>query len=140
MQGITGVDEKNRLKMTLIDSGVYCGNSVNYILLNNDKVTYEYLLALLNSRLLNWYFKIFSTNSNVNGYEVDGMPIPIVSTTFQDKIVGIVNKIYAITKSKDYLTSAAGQVKVRDLEHQIDELVYKLYGLTEDEIKIVENS
>ncbi len=31
-------------------------------------------------------------------------------------------------------------VKVRDYEKQIDQLVYKLYGLTPEEIKIVENS
>jgi hypothetical protein len=30
------------------------------------------------------------------------------------------------------------QAKVQDLEHEIDELVYELYGLTEDEIKIVD--
>jgi len=32
-----------------------------------------------------------------------------------------------------------GQAKVKEYEHQIDQLVYKLYDLTEDEIKIVEN-
>lgn len=32
------------------------------------------------------------------------------------------------------------QAKVLDVEHQIDELVYKLYGLTNEEIKIVENN
>ena len=32
----------------------------------------------------------------------------------------------------------AGQAKVQDLEYKIDELVYKLYGLTDEEIKIVE--
>ena len=30
------------------------------------------------------------------------------------------------------------QAKVRELEHQIDQMVYKLYGLTDEEIKIVE--
>lgn len=41
-------------------------------------------------------------------------------------------------KDDDYLKNVEKQAKVRDIEHQIDELVYKLYGLTDDEIKVVE--
>ena len=37
-----------------------------------------------------------------------------------------------------YLEDSEKQAKVRDIEHQIDELVYKLYELTPEEIKIVE--
>lgn len=58
----------------------------------------------------------------------------------QDKFLEIVNKIFAITKDSDYLENSSKQAKVRDYEKQIDQLVYKLYGLTLDEIKIVENS
>lgn len=36
MQGITGVNERYRLKMTLADVGVFCANSVNYLLLDNN--------------------------------------------------------------------------------------------------------
>lgn len=50
-----------------------------------------------------------------------------------------VDLILEITKTEDYLKNAEKQAKVRDLEHQIDELVYKLYGLTNGEIKIVES-
>ncbi|HHT9106827.1 MAG TPA: hypothetical protein ACFYD7_13300 [Candidatus Wujingus californicus] len=39
---------------------------------------------------------------------------------------------------EDYLQSLDKQAKVREYEKQIDQLVYKLYGLTEDEIAIVE--
>jgi hypothetical protein len=55
-------------------------------------------------------------------------------------LVKIVDKILAITKDNDYLENPTKQAKVRDYEKQIDQLVYKLYGLTEEEIKIVETS
>lgn len=42
------------------------------------------------------------------------------------------------TVDKDYMQSEAKQKKVKKYEHQIDEMVYKLYGLTDEEIKIVE--
>jgi Alw26I/Eco31I/Esp3I family type II restriction m6 adenine DNA methyltransferase len=138
MQGITGVDERYRLKMTVIEPGIFCANSVNYILINNPRVSDRYLLALLNSRLLNWFFKVFSTNSNVNGYEVDNLPIPDISVVRQKPYIDLVDKILAITKDSDYLENPTKQAKVKEYERQIDQLVYQLYGLTDEEIKIVE--
>lgn len=130
MQGITGVDEKTRLKMTILDSEVFCGNSVNYILVEDKRINYEFLLGLLNSTLLNWYFKVFSTNSNVNGYEVDNLPIAPSSDANKDQIVKLVERILA-AKAKN------PQADTSKLEEEIDELVYQLYGLTEEEKNIV---
>lgn len=50
----------------------------------------------------------------------------------------MLTNIFAITKDDNYLDNLNKQTKIRELERQIDQLVYKLYGLTEDEIKIVE--
>ena len=44
----------------------------------------------------------------------------------------------AITKDEDYLQNIDRQAKARNLGKQIDQLVYKLYDLTPEEIKIVE--
>jgi len=49
-----------------------------------------------------------------------------------------VNKILSLTQSKDYLESSQKQARVKEYERQIDQLVYKLYDLTDEEIKIVE--
>ncbi|MCD6540214.1 MAG: hypothetical protein J7K37_05920 [Candidatus Omnitrophica bacterium] len=51
-----------------------------------------------------------------------------------------INKILSLTQSEDYLENPQKQAKVKEYERQIDELVYKLYGLTDEEIKIVEES
>ncbi|HPQ23191.1 MAG TPA: hypothetical protein PK138_02440 [Candidatus Paceibacterota bacterium] len=50
----------------------------------------------------------------------------------------LVSQILSLTQSNDYGTNPQKQEKVKALEKQIDQLVYELYGLTEDEIKIVE--
>jgi len=131
MQGITGVDEKIRLKMTVMMPESFCGNSVNYILIEDKRINDEFLLGLLNSKLLNWFFKVFSTNSNVNGYEVDNLPIPPIAGINQEPIVKLVERILA-AKGKN------PQADTSKEESAIDELVYQLYGLTEDEIRIVE--
>ena len=131
MQGITGVDEKTRLKMTVIDANIFCGNSVNYILIDDSSLEYEFLLGLLNSRLLNWYFKVFSTNSNVNGYEVDNLPMPNIVEVDQKTISNRVDRILAAKRANP-------EADTSKWEREIDEMVYALYGLTEDEIKVVE--
>ena len=75
MQGITGVDEPLRLKATWIDEGIFCAHSVNYISLKGiDDEVALYTLAVLNSDVFNWFFKVFSTNSNVNSYEIHALP------------------------------------------------------------------
>ena len=58
MQGITGINEHHRLKMTVLPKEIFCANSTNYILSpKNDEYDLRYLLGILNSRLMNWYFK-----------------------------------------------------------------------------------
>lgn len=123
MQGITGVNEKYRLKMTLASEGIYCANSVNYLLCGDNSL---YFLGLMNSHLLNWYFAKLSTNSNVNGYEVDNIPVRIIekSSMYND----IVNCVELLLEEPDRT----------DAEKELNKLIYALYELSEDEIQIVE--
>jgi len=50
----------------------------------------------------------------------------------------LVDKILSLTKDNGYLKNPIKQAKVKEYEKEIDQMVYKLYGLTEEEIKIVE--
>lgn len=122
MQGITGVNEKYRLKMTIADEGMFCANSVNYLMCG--EMTY-YFLGLLNSHLLNWFFAKLSTNSNVNGYEVDNIPIKIADCVLQKEVQSVVQSLLKEPDNQQML-------------QELDAMVYKIYSLTEDEQKIVE--
>ena len=128
MQGITGVNEFKRLKMTLSDHS-YCANSVNYCLFTEGKMNAKYALALLNSKLLNYIFKLQSTNSNVNGYEVDNLPI-VISTEPQKYIDIVCSILFAKRQNSNADTSIE--------EQTIDKMVYKLYSLSYDEVLIVD--
>jgi len=131
LQGLTGINEKIRLKSTIVHPECYLANSCNY-LLDNNLVSLEYILSLLNSSLLNFIFKCKSTSSNVNGYEVDDLPIIIDEKTVP-KLENIVLKIFSVKKF-----DPAADTSI--LEAEIDRLVYELYGLTEEEIRIVEGN
>ena len=121
MQGITGVNEKYRLKMTLSEAGTFCANSVNYLLINED---IEYFLGLCNSSLINWFFKKLSTNSNVNGYEVDNLPIIFAQDDKKEQLKNIVKSL--LKGSTQYS------------EDELNAVVYEIYGLTKEEIAVVE--
>ena len=129
MQAITGVNEKTRLKCMIIENA-YCANSLNYLSLKKPK-NLKYLLGILNSKLLNFIFIKFNTNSNVNGYEVDNLPIVEADKDNQRKIISLVDKIIT-GKAKNPPSNTSA------LEKQIDEIVYSLYQLTPEEIEIVD--
>ncbi len=130
MQGMTGANDKIRLVMTIVPPGVYLANSCNYIL-PTQELPASYLLGLLNSKLLNWYFRCFSTNSNVNGYEVEDFPMPKATEQQKQAIISLVDKILNAKRSDPSTDTSA-------LEREIDGIVYGLYGLTEEEVEVVE--
>ena len=72
------------------------------------------------------------------GEPLSKIPIKIVLKKNQKPLIAIVDHILAITKSDDYLQNSQKQAKVKALEAEIDQLVYKLYDLTPEEIAIVE--
>jgi hypothetical protein len=55
-------------------------------------------------------------------------------------ILDRVDQILSLTQSEDYDTNQEKQQHVKRLEHEINQLVYQLYNLTEEEIKIIENT
>ena len=77
------------------------------------------------------------TNRWINNF-VKEFPIPEVAEESQSQVVSVVDKILTITRNSDYLNDPTKQVNVRKLEAQIDQMVYDLYGLTDDEVAIVE--
>ena len=130
MQGMTGANDKIRIVMALVPKGYYLANSCNYLFAPTGFDIYA-LLGILNSKLINWFFRCFSTNSNVNGYEIDNLPIPSIDIDTQLKLKDLVS---TIIKQKNLDDNADTQNE----ESKIDDIVYQLYNLSKDEISIIE--
>jgi len=64
--------------------------------------------------------------------------IPDSSYINTSSIAAIVDKILSLTQSNDYMQNPTKHAKVKEYEKQIDQMVYEIYGLTDEEIKIVE--
>ena len=112
------------------DTSQYCNNSM-WIIPKDDKV----LVGILNSKMGWWLISKYCTAIQ-NGYQLIWQyfgQIPIASATNDQKIIieDFVNQIINIKQSDP-------SININYLESQIDQLVYQLYGLTDDEIKIIE--
>lgn len=114
-----------------------------------------FVVALLNSQLINWfvYRFIFARAIRTMHFDspvTDRIPLPAIDIgkpkdkELHDKLVGLVEKMLAAKKElsaaktdgdKDFYKN-----KCTTLDNQIDTLVYELYGLTEDEIKVVDST
>lgn len=133
--------------MTFDNEGLY-HNTKCYSFVFKEEIAEspKYLLALLNSKLL-WFFLTKTGYVLRGGYFVFKtnylMPFPIpkeLSEKDQKPFVSLIDSILAITSSSDYSDNAAKQKEVQTLESRIDRMVYELYGLNKDEIKIIEES
>ncbi|EJC54423.1 class I SAM-dependent DNA methyltransferase [Helicobacter pylori] len=102
----------------------------------------HYLLGMLHSKLITFAFKTFYAGGGLgeSGYRykkafIERLPIPQITEKNQelaDKIIALVDKILAL-KEKD------PKANTQRLEKEIDALVYQLYHLTDEEIKIIED-
>ncbi|MDD5525374.1 MAG: TaqI-like C-terminal specificity domain-containing protein [Smithella sp.] len=116
--------------------------SNGYILTSNE-IPIKYLLALLNSRLLEFYFGFIGIMTAGGAFTLKyetivEIPIKVISNAEQKPFISLVDKILSLTSFDDYLQNATKQVKVGEYEAEIDRMVYKLYDLSSEEIAIVE--
>ena len=138
------LSEYNRFM--LVPEKMFYGDTVCGIRIKEqykDQINIKFLLPLLNSQLIEWYYKK-TTVPKAGGFFIykvmflKSIPIKISSYAAQKPFITLVNRVLSITQAPDYLQNPANQAKVKEYERQIDRMVYDLYGLTEDEIKIVE--
>jgi hypothetical protein len=132
----------------------YNKESINNIILKDDiQYSVKYILGLINSKLFSWFYRTKFTNAstltvNLSKEYLSQLPIRLITfsdsaeKTQHNKMIGFVEQM--LVSHKSLSTAQTPQEKER-LERQIeftdkaiDSLVYELYGLTNEEIKIVE--
>ena len=119
-------------KFAFDDSNYYA--EATTFLMTGEKL--KYLLAILNSKLSEWYFNQISTTTGMGTnrwkkYKIEMLPIKEPTEIEELLLEKIVNQILTAKKLDPKADTTA-------LETEIDQLVYQLYELTAEEIKIVE--
>lgn len=106
-------------------------------------MSYKTLLGILNSKLFVYLYRTINNEAGRILPQIKKKHIfdlPIQAKTSNVDIEKAVTKILTITESKDYLTDQTKKAKVCEYEKQIDQMVYKLYELTPNEIEMIEKS
>ena len=136
---------------TYIPHTCYC-NTLLFILKIRPAVNvgYYYLLGILNSHFIGWYFrKKFQISSDdtfpqIMIRDILQFPIPKPAKADHNQMVALVERILGLHKKLAAASIPADktlyQRQIAATDAQIDALVYELYGLTEKEIAIVEEA
>ncbi|MCA2700732.1 MAG: Eco57I restriction-modification methylase domain-containing protein [Microcystis sp. M179S2] len=121
---------------TYAEKGIYYEQTIHSCHITDKRFKTKYVLGLFNSTLFKFYYQ--KTNSQggdifpqVRISSVEKLPIKLADSKTQETIETLVNQILA-KKSED------NSADTSELEKEIDKIVYELYGLSEEEIRIIE--
>lgn len=145
-----------RFSFCYVPAGLYILDSMAFFTGDNIK----YLLGLLNSKLIDWYVKTYvhqyaDTGFLLSNQYVERIIVPPITPQNQHIVQQIENFVDQILERKkkgcnqdslevgniiDQTSRNENNIDTSDLENQIDQLVYKLYDLTNGEIEIIERN
>jgi hypothetical protein len=111
--------------------GLYTCSVIYKNNLNTVNLDLKYLLGILNSHLINIWYKNFDTDLEIKLVSVKSIPVREISQEQQQPIISLVDQILTAKKSNP-------KADTSELEKEIDNLVYKLYQLRYNEVKIID--
>ncbi|MCL4557111.1 MAG: N-6 DNA methylase [Deltaproteobacteria bacterium] len=138
---------------TYDNSGIFPEQSLYFLFNIKTKIDFKFLLGILNSKLLTFYYRakcLTNKNSIAQAKKVDLDQLPIYKVdqsnangkARHDRMVYLVDQMLTLNKQlptvKTDHEKTALQRQIDSTDKQIDELVYELYGITDEERKIIE--
>jgi type I restriction-modification system DNA methylase subunit len=114
----------------------------NYSYIEAKDLDLRYILGIMNSSLLNFYFRTKFIDYNIKPYYLSQLPIKKTPPyVLMDKLIALVESMLELHKRKNSLLPSAEREKIeREIiitDEKIDEIVYGLYGITDEEKKII---
>ncbi len=128
----------------------YNRDNFNNIIQKDERYSLKYILGLFNSKLLNYWYKSYFDNVNINPAQLRLIPIHAIDfekvTAFaqHQMVVDLVSQMLELQRLLSLTKELPGQKVLRQqivaVDAAIDNMVYELYDLTQDEIQLIENS
>lgn len=112
----------------------------------------NFLLGILNSKLIDYYFKLLFMSTHMSqGYirydipYLQQLPIKTVSENKQKELINLVDKMLSLNKNLNQVINKPHdrikiEKEIKETDDKINEIVYKLYNITDEEKKIIEES
>jgi len=144
---------RDHIKITsaIDEEGLFSFNTVTNIFVTDEKYPLYYILALLNSNAVQYYTYKFIYNNAIRSMDfykayAAKIPLPLYNKDEQDAVAKLARDLIILHKRLneigDKRTDEWVKIneEIRKIDERIDELVYKLYGITEEEKRIIEES
>lgn len=129
-QEVANMGLQHRVKGTIL-LNVICGHSCNLLFSKNSQYNNKFVLAILNSKAVNYYFKFYNQTNHVPIGEIRKIPFPDSTLAQRNRLISIVDEVLAIKR-------VSSNANTLSQEQEIDRIVYHLYGLTYDEVLIID--
>ncbi|MHB2036717.1 MAG: TaqI-like C-terminal specificity domain-containing protein [Nitrososphaerales archaeon] len=150
VQCIRNLSLRKRVVATIDQEGLYADHTLNVIFTNKNEYDLKYLLAILNSDLVNYLFLKKYIDINIKGVYLEAIPIRKIDFSndidkkHYKEIIQFVDTILEL-KEREYATRLPDrkqqiQRSEEAILEQINNSVYELYGLTANERKLVSES
>ncbi len=120
-----------KITATIDNSQFYVLNTAYICLLKNNILSINFILTIINSKLINYFYDNLYFGWQITIPALNSIPIPEIPEPAQQPFISLVNQILEGKKS--------GQ-DTSGLEHQIDVMVYHLYGLSYDEACVIDEA
>jgi len=151
IQSIRNPKLKRRIIATYLDNDSVNNNSItNVIMIGNLKYKIHYILGILNSELINWLFTVSYNIVNIDPRYLKIVPIRTIDFSNKedvarhDKMVRLVERMLKLHRDLKEAGTPEKEERVereiRATDKEIDGLVYELYGLSQEEIGVVEGN
>ncbi|MEW5718876.1 MAG: TaqI-like C-terminal specificity domain-containing protein, partial [Chloroflexota bacterium] len=141
---------KFRLQASLATETMITTDNVLNMIPRAAETSVEFALGILNSKLISWMYVNTSMIAQKDDFPqvhisaLSGIRLPAADKSHHDKITALVQRMLVLHQQARAATSDAARERIQREIHvtdeQIDARVYELYGLTKEEIKIVEES
>lgn len=132
----------DKIRASLDTLYAYPQNSL--FIISSNKYSMKYLLALLNSKLFDYLYKHLCPQqgkifAEVKPSIIKSLPIHL-QTNNDKKIIETIEKHVSdiITLNQNLKSQEKNKIKLLSLDSEIDKLIYDLYSLTDNEIKIID--
>jgi hypothetical protein len=97
----------------------------------------EEMLAIINSKLLNWYFKRTSTNNHVNIYELENLPIRTFPKDAGTEVKQLVSEMIHLNSESN--PNASLIERGISIQESLDVIVFDLYGIDSAQADLIES-
>ena len=126
------------------DSERFLTNDKVHILFDPNEYSIKFILGIVNSRFIDlWIKSTFNNLLEIKINQLEQIPIPKLDFSkkqdkdLHDKLVKLVDEMLKLNKTPE--SREKNKTKIEAVDYEIDQLVYKLYGLNKEEINIIEN-